>query len=223
MTNEDTDSILIDASPGSIVEATYEHPTERRSWVVTVVAALSVLAIVGGGFAYISSQQQRIDSQVERAAAQSALIAELVEENKDLRQNSQGLYDQLLELGEQPQGQDPGTILGTEGLRGERGPAGRPGLDGLPGEPGEDGEDGEPGPEGATGGQGATGEQGPRGETGPAGPQGATGEAGPAGPTGPSGVGIVGILCADDGTWVFSMSDSSTINVAGPCRVVDLP
>lgn len=220
MTSEDTDTTLIDAIPGSIVEATYEHPTERRSWVVTVVAALSVLAIVGGGFAYISSQQQRIDTQVERAAAQSALVAELVEENKDLRRNSEGLYNQLLELGEQPQGQDPDTISGTQGLRGERGPMGRPGLDGLPGEPGEDGATGERGPQGPGGEQGSTGEQGPRGEAGPVGP---AGPQGPQGAAGSHGVGIVGILCADDGTWVFSMSDSSTISVAGPCRVVDLP
>lgn len=115
----------------------------------------------------------------------------------------------------------PAAIPGDPGPVGPRGEAGKDGKDGkdslvagpagVPGVPGTVGAKGDPG-------IGETGAQGPQGNpgesiTGPAGADGAPGA------TGATGLGIAGIGCQDDGSWLFTMTDTTTITIPGPCRV----
>lgn len=93
----------------------------------------------------------------------------------------------------------PGPCIG-QSIVGPQGPAGEAGAAGSDGAPGE------------------AGPVGPVGPPGPAGPTGPAGNDGAPGAPGSTGVGISGIACLEDGTWQFSMTDGSTINVAGPCR-----
>lgn len=114
--------------------------------------------------------------------------AQLRAENQDMyadlqasQENAQRLYEQLLELGESPDGANPETIVtgpaGATGATGPRGPQGEPGPAGATGSVGEAGAPGAPGADGDSivGPQGATGPQGDQGIQGPAGPQGAAG------------------------------------------------
>ena len=140
------------------------------------------------------------------------------------------LYDEFTAAtGEEPAAPDPGQVAGeapapVDGAPGPIGPAG------PRGEPGRDGRD----PtavqiadavtvycaahEGCAGPAGAAGAPGAEGASGPAGPAGATGADGAPGAAGSPGVSITAIACMDDGTWRFTMSDGTTIDVPGPCR-----
>lgn len=181
--------------PGDIIRVP-DREVKSRPWVFTIVASLLLLCMVGGG---------------------AWFIGYLIERNNALRDNSVQLYEQLLELGESPDGQNPDTIEGPAGLdgpqgergergyrgetgergeRGFRGPTGPNGPKGETGPVGPAGEDGAPGVAGATGIPGADGlngqdgAPGPQGETGaqgPAGEKGATGDRGPQGDTGAEG------------------------------------
>ncbi|MGX5772709.1 hypothetical protein ACWKWN_18355 [Microbacterium trichothecenolyticum] len=104
--------------------------------------------------------------------------------------NAQRLYEQLLALGEDPEGEEPDEVVsgpaGAEGPTGPRGATGPVGEQGEPGPPGPAGADGADGAGGASGETGATGPQGPVGPQGPQGPAGTEGPAGSAGPAGPT-------------------------------------
>lgn len=106
---------------------------------------------------------------------------------------------------------------GAEGDPGKAGEAGQPGKDGQPGTPGKDGQ---AGAKGDTGPAGKDGTAGTKGDTGPAGPQGAQGPAGPKGDRGDRGVGIKNVKCTAGGDWVFTLTDDTTVRVAGPCRTI---
>lgn len=75
----------------------------------------------------------------------------------------------------------------AEGLPGEQGPPGPPGQQGPPGQTGPRGETGPQGPQGPQGIQGVPGIKGDKGDTGAQGATGATGAQGPVGQTGPQG------------------------------------
>lgn len=149
--------------------------------------------------------------------------AQLRAENQDMyddlqasQANGQELYEQLLDEGVEPEGDEPSEVVTPkDGAPGERGPRGEDGKDGLDslipgpaGAPGAVGAKGDPG-------IGETGPQGDPGEsiTGPAGADGAPGT------PGDPGLGVAGIQCQDDGDWLFTMTDTTTITVPGPCRV----
>jgi hypothetical protein len=164
---------------------------------MATITVFGVLALVlGGGW---------ISNLVQRNEHLNQQVSQIYDDLHASEQNAQRLYDQLLELGEAPEGVDPATITGPAGARGEagrpptaaeiadavsafcaargdcRGPVGAVGPAGVAGAAGEDGA---PGPSGPSGRDGLNGTTGP---AGPAGPPGADGAAGPAGPVGPAG------------------------------------
>ncbi|WP_457948322.1 hypothetical protein ACTAQI_20375 [Pseudarthrobacter sp. alpha12b] len=144
----------------------------------------------------------------------------------------------------------PQGVQGVQGPRGEQGfpgPAGATGPAGAKGDKGDKGDQGimgllgltgtagPPGPVGATGPQGLTGLTGAQGETGPAGPSGPAGAdstvpgppgpAGPQGPTGPQGGdgrGIQSAYCGNDGRWLITYTDGTTMD-GGQCRTTPTP
>lgn len=141
--------------------------------------------------------------------------------------NYLGLYDEFTTAtGEEPDAPEPSDVAkqgpqgepGDPGPAGPAGPAGEDGARGPTGAPGEDGQDGAdstvPGPQGIPGADSTI--PGPQGATGP---QGDVGPKGETGATGPQGVGLAAIVCAENGDWIFTLTDQTTITVPGPCRV----
>jgi len=143
------------------------------------------------------------------------------------------LYDEFtVETGDEPSAPEPAEVAKTapDPVPGPPGPVGPRGADGKgePGPPGADGLPGAdsliPGPAGKDGKDGVSvaGPQGPAGES-IVGPQGATGPAGEDGKDstvpGPQGVGIQTVTCQENGDWIFTLTDQTTITVPGPCRV----
>lgn len=209
---------VIDMQPGMILRDTYENFSEKKTWGVQIVAALCLLAVLGGGITHIAYQADRINNLLSQNKSQSKTIGALIAENQAANENARSLYDQLLELGAKPQGTNPQVY--APGLPGEAGRDGRDATDeqidagiarycavvGCTPLPSEI-----PGPEGAQGEPGRDGQPGPVGATGVTGAQGAPG------------VGIQGIACLESGDWRFTMTDSSALTVPGPCRVTLLP
>lgn len=210
----DPDEVLAEfresqTAPGTLVVPAAVTEPRRMGWVFTVtVAVLVLLILVLGGWFLVNlvDRNARLNTVV---ADQRESISALTDGLVASTENAQGLYDQLLALGQDPEGTDPEVLTptpGATGPAGERGPQGIPGLDSLipgpigpqgpSGAPGADGTDGTPGANGSDGTAGATGPQGPPGEPGATG---ATGPQGPAGPTCPEGYtgGAVTILVPD--------------------------
>ena len=142
-------------------------------WATAVVVMLSVLSVVGGGI-YLAVANAELRTQLGASQA-----------------NAQELYEQLIALGEDPEGEAPAEVVpGPAGDPGPRGPIGPAGKDGAPGAAGRDGVDGEPGTPGEPGSAGQDGQDGATGPAGPAGQPGKDGKdgaTGPAGPPGPAG------------------------------------
>jgi hypothetical protein len=61
---------------------------------------------------------------------------------------------------------------------------------------------------------------GDKGDTGGTGGQGPPGNDSTV--AGPAGLGISNIECMDDGAWRFTMTDGTTRNTPGPCRVTPI-
>ena len=154
----------------------HERGTRLWQWAAAIVFAL-IVGMVITGFAFL------LNVNADLRAANAALY-----------DNNVTLYDQLLDLGERPEGDAPDEVVSeatpSPGPQGVRGPAGQDGADGatgpigpqgIPGLMGPAGPPGAPGIDGASGATGPQGEPGPQGEAGPAGPQ---GEPGPAGASG---------------------------------------
>lgn len=140
------------------------------------------------------------------------------------------LYDEFtVATGEEPDAPEPADVA-------QQGPPGEPGVPGPPGPSGPAGKDasqmmvraavldcftagfctappGEPGAPGTPGAPGVDGQNGQDGQPGVAGADGAPGA------PGAPGVGIASIVCQEDGTWLFTLTDASTQIVPGPCRV----
>lgn len=172
---------------GAIVLPPIEEPPKRLGWVFTVTTAILVMLLLGLGAWFLVNlvdRNARSNSVVEE---QRLTISELTDDLVASQANAQELYDQLLALGEDPDGTDPEVLIPE---RGPSGPAGEPGTPGDDGEPGDPGAPGAPGVDGAPGEPGADGKDGQDGEqgsAGPAGPQGPTGQTGATGPQGPAG------------------------------------
>lgn len=147
--------------------------------------------------------------------------AQLRAENQDMyadmqasQDNAQRLYEQLLQEGVTPDGDEPGTVV--EGTPGAQGPQGPRGDRGTPGDDGEDGTPGTPGAQGAPGESGSPGATGPSGTAGSAGAQGPQGVQGPQGETGPAGnPGAPGPTCPDGFTatlvWIVASQTETDI------------
>lgn len=155
---------------------------------VSFLSLLVVALLALGGFT-ITNLASRVEAANDRNATKDEQIDLLLDDLHASQDNAQRLWDQLLALGETPDGDDPEAVVGPVGERGERGNPGRdgePGAEGPPGPPGADGVDSTtPGPPGPPGPPGRDGSDSTT--PGPAGPQGPTGPAGPAGPTCPEG------------------------------------
>lgn len=171
---------------------------------VSFVSLLTVVVLALGGFT-ITNLATRVSAANDRNATKDEQIDLLLEDLHASQENAQRLWDQLLALGETPDGDNPAAVAGPAGERGERGTVGNPGVDG---------QDGEPGLAGAPGPAGAPGEPGTTGSPGEPGPPGAQGVPGPAGPQGePGTAGTPGPVCPEAHTpktiWV-SASDAET-------------
>lgn len=179
---------------------------------VALVAVLS-LALAALATFTIINLAQRVAAANDRNAAQAEQIDGLLGDLHASQENAQSLYDQLLGLGQAPEGDDPEDVIpGPAGQTGDRGPQGEPGEPGLAGPVGPTGPTGPAGPTGETGSTGPTGDSGTPGSGGPAGPQGEPGPQGPQGPQGETGPqGPPGPTCPDG----YS-SQTFTVLVADP-------
>ncbi len=196
--------------PGTYVVPEVSETPRKAAWGFTVTVAILVLLLVGIGVWFLGNLVTRNAELGDTVSAQREEIADLTDDLVASQANAQELYDQLLALGEDPEGQNPETL--PVGPEGPRGPAGDPGAQGLPGEEGPPGPSGPAGPQGQTGQTGPVGESGepgpagPQGPAGPAGPQGEPGATGPQGPAGPAGP-----ACAEGTTpttiWVQTRTD----------------
>lgn len=178
--------------PGTYVVSDTTETPRKNPWGFTVTVAILVLLLIGLGTWFLVNLVDRNARLNTLVAAQREEITHLTEDLISSQENAQALYDQLLSLGEAPEGINP-EVLPVEGPQGVQGAQGLPGIPGLRGPPGPQGAPGESvtGPQGdagapgAPGADGAPGPQGPPGEQGAQGPQGPQGEAGPPGPAGP--------------------------------------
>lgn len=151
--------------------------TKAWTYGYKIMGALIVLLVVGALLLVsVNNAQLRAENQAMYADLQAS------------QANAQSLYEQLLDLGEKPDGEAPAEVVeGPAGEAGPRGPQGERGEEStVPGPPGPQGAPGPQGPAGEAGppGESVTGPPGPAGEPGPAGPQ---GEPGPVGSQGPAG------------------------------------
>jgi Collagen triple helix repeat (20 copies) len=153
---------------------TDERGARLWQWAAGIVFAF-IVAILVAAFAFL------VNANAELRASNARLYEDL----NASQSNASELYEQLLDLGEQPEGEDPEDVAitappepgakgepGDTGDRGPQGPAGPigpqgiPGLFGPAGPNGADGIDGVDGADGATGAQGEQGPPGPQGEPG---------------------------------------------------------
>lgn len=196
--NPETGPILHEASPGTLVSAPPPEP-ERRQGAIILVAGLAIIALLGVGTWFLSTLVNRNAELLDRISDQSLTINHLTDELVKSNDNAKTLYDQLLSLGEKPQGSKPPVTIpgpagsqGPAGATGDQGPIGpqgvpgEPGATGAQGEQGATGQTGQTGATGATGETGATGPQGEKGDTGAQGPQGEKGDTGATGAPGPT-------------------------------------
>lgn len=202
---------LLNVEPGSIVTTNFEVPRPKYQWVLTAVVGLTVAAMLALGVWHIASQAGRIESLTERNSTLARQVTDLIEINRAQDENAQRLYDQLIELGETPDGTRPTSIPGPSGATGPQGPRGIPGRDG------EDGADGLNGADGAPGADGADGTNGAEGPAGPMGPAGADGAPGAPGAPGADGRGIASIECTGVDTITITYTDNTTQSLTIPC------
>lgn len=164
----------------------------RSGWGIAtgVVGAVSLATLIGG-YAYLVVDNSALRQELSASHA-----------------NAETLYQQIIESGEKPDGENPDKVTGIAGpqgipgLKGERGDRGPIGPIGQPGMPGMPGAQGIPGPQGEPGEDGADGAPGPQGEPGATGAQGAQGEPGASGvmETWSYTVGEKTYVCTIDGT-----------------------
>lgn len=187
----DPDEVLAEmreqTAPGTIVLPPLEETPRRMGWVFTVTVAILTILLLGLGGWFLLNLVDRNARLNEVVSAQRDDISELTDDLVSSQANAQDLYDQLLALGEDPDGANPDSLIPERGPSGPAGDDGRPGAPGDDGEPGKDGEPGTPGAPGEPGADGKDGQDGERGAQGPAGPPGADGAPGATGPQGPAG------------------------------------
>lgn len=137
MTHDDeTEPLTMEpVTPGTItlppVETRYRVP-----WVLYLVAATLVGVVIFVMFGWIGNLVDRNERLNARVSDQADIIAEkddqiaaLTDDLVASQENAQGLYDQLLAIGQAPEGVDPEvltpSIPGPSGPSGPAGPAGR--------------------------------------------------------------------------------------------------
>lgn len=103
----------------------------RFWWIGTVIVAFLSICVVAAGGVYLASANTQLRDQV--AVAHGDLVAS--------QANAEALYQQLLELGERPEGERPDAVVtppvaGVPGATGATGPRGFPGVRGASGDPG---------------------------------------------------------------------------------------
>lgn len=197
-----------------------------RAVFLALVSIIVVAFLVLVGFTVtnlatrLQASNDRNTSKDELLATKDDQIASLLGDVHASQENAQRLWDQLLSLGETPEGEDPQAVVGPAGERGPRGLDGEDGADatdaqvaqaianwcltfGCTGTAGRDGTNGRDGTDSTT--------PGPVGATGPAGPTGAPG------PAGVDGRGIQSLLCDEiTGRWTVTYTDTTTAD-AGVC------
>lgn len=229
MNDEPQEPDLLTPVPGTMVVPPTPEP-EQRQWVLAGVAAFLLLAVLGVAGWFIGTLVDRNVYLQARVVDQNVQIDELTDELIEQQENSRSLYDQLIALGEDPQGIRP--QIGPQGPAGQAGEQGPPGPPGGTGEPGAsiEGPEGPPGPAGPTGASGGQGEPGPPGESiqGPPGPQGETGPQGVQGDVGPQGpAGPAGPTCPEGSTptqgYMYVYDDSGGIGLGTLVSVVYCP
>ncbi|QGZ16732.1 hypothetical protein PBI_DEWDROP_85 [Microbacterium phage Dewdrop] len=105
-------------------------PKPKPQWgLMAAIIALATMTILFVLVA-LSTQQERIDAQKYRLDAANVQITELSEALHISQENAQQLFDQLQELGQVPEGEDPGNLpipsaTPIPGAQGERGEPGR--------------------------------------------------------------------------------------------------
>jgi pilus assembly protein FimV len=154
-----------------------------------ILTGLVVVAALAGGVV-LSIFIVQANADLRGQLAESARdLTKAHAETTAATDNAQKLYQQLLEAGQQPQGQNPATVTGAQGQAGTNGkdatdaqvqagieryctfnkgcqadpvpgPAGAAGATGSPGAAGTNGTDGAPGKDGAAGAPGAPGADG---------------------------------------------------------------
>lgn len=206
-----------------------------RIMFVLILCVLSIALVALGGFT-VTNLATRVEAANARNADQSEQISGLLDDLHASQENAQELYDQLLALGENPDGEAPDDVVtvvpenGRDGDDGARGPAGPAGASPTALEiltaVGRCFDSGA-----CTAPKGDRGESGQQGGAGPAGPPGPAGQdstvpgpQGPAGPTGPAGAdgrGIQSLYCDDTtGRWTVTYT-TGDVSDAGVCRVDD--
>ena len=201
-----------------VVDDTRED--RKQKLILAVIIAIAVLVAAGtfwlGRIASTSQHEAKSAKAAKQTAQKQADVAQ------DQALQGKALAEQIVaacsatEIPPElealcPQAQQVATIP-VKGDRGPVGPAGPKGDKGNPGATGPQGPAGESGAPGIAGKDGKNGKDGAAGEAGPAGPQ------GDPGPAGPPGVGVASVVCQTDGTWLFTLTDSTQLLVAGPCK-----
>lgn len=201
----DKEEFPVDSGPGAVVPATFAQPHQSKQWVLWSTIAVTVILFLTLGLWFIARQQQQIDTMQTRISQQNETISDLTDKLVGAQENAQKLYNQIISLGEAPQGAPPSVVTGPtgdQGLPGLNGVNGKDGKDGAPGAPGTDGLDGKNGVDGANGTNGTNGLDGKNGSDGAPGATGATGPQGPPGPVCPENYTLttVWLLAADSET-----------------------
>jgi hypothetical protein len=211
MNDDSTEPVQVEpVTPGTITLPARD-PQHKVPWVLYLVTAalltISVVLMFGWIGNLIDRNERlnaRVSDQADAIAEKDDQISALTEDLIASQNNAQRLYDQLLAIGQAPEGVDPETLTPT--IPGPSGPAGPTGPAGR----GPTNSEvlfavqqfcmvqvckGEPGDTGPTGTQGEPGTTGTQGEPGPAGPQGIPGE--PGAPGAPGTPGTPGPACPD--------------------------
>lgn len=208
---EDTDSInLTEVSPGTVVLPPVQAPQRRQYGLIAAIVIFALL--LSGVVTYvIVSQQKTIEDQATRISEQNKTIENRTNELVSANENAQDLYDQLIKLGQSPDGSRPTTVPGPQGdsgLNGRDGKDGTDGLNGKDGAPGTNGLDGKPGTDGTPG------------ENGTNGINGTDGAPGKDGTNGKDGRGVASVECVASTTGTafrFTFTDGTTQDIPAPC------
>jgi len=167
-------------------------------WVFLALIGVLTLGLAGLVGFIIVNQADTIHSQQARISDLNKQTATLIEDLAASQDNAQRLYDQIIESGEHPVGEEPEDVVTSpaQGAPGVRGPVGESGRGPTSAEIAAAvaaycAAGGCVGPVGGVGPSGSNGES----IVGPPGAQGAPGEPGASGPAGPAGP--AGVTCID--------------------------
>jgi hypothetical protein len=132
MSDETPEPTLIGpVAPGTITVPP-APATRRPPWVLYFVSTILiglVLAVMIGWISNLVDRNERLNARVSDQAdtisEKDSQIADLTDDLITSNANAQNLYDQLLALGQEPEGVDPEVIVptpGAQGPQGEQGP-----------------------------------------------------------------------------------------------------